>query len=76
MYILQEMQTNGSQTVLTPAATYTDKNEAESAFHMKLGSAAISSVNVHTVVLMDEHGNILRSEYYEHLPEPEPESEA
>lgn len=67
MLILQEIQTNGSQTDLLPAATYTDKNEAESAYHAKLAAAAISSVEVHTVMLHDEHGNVLKCEYYEHL---------
>lgn len=66
MYIVQEMQTTGGQTALVPAATYTDRNEADSAFHMKLGSAAVSSVGVHTVIMYDEHGNVLRREFYEH----------
>ena len=69
MYIVQEMQTTGGQTALAPAATYTDRNEADSAFHMKLSSAAVSSVNVHTVIMYDEHGNVLRREYYEHAGE-------
>ena len=69
MYILQEMQTTGNTTALVPARTYTDKNEAESAFHLALASAAISEVEVHTVMLYDEHGNILRREYYEHIAE-------
>lgn len=71
MYILQELQTTGNSTALVPARTYTDKNEAESAFHLALASAAISQVEVHTVVLYDEHGNTLRREFYEHLPEAE-----
>lgn len=67
MYILQEIQTTNNTTALVPARTYTDKNEAESAFHLALASAAISSVEVHTVMLYDEHGNILRREFYEHI---------
>ena len=69
MIIIQEIQTTGGQTALVPAATYMDRNEAESAFHMKLGSAAISSVGVHTVIMFDEHGNVLRREFYEHAGE-------
>lgn len=67
MYIIQEIQTVNNQTALVPALTYTDKNQAESAFHTALAAAAISSVNVHTVILYDEHGNVLRREYYEHM---------
>ncbi|MBQ1241834.1 MAG: hypothetical protein IIX99_01370 [Oscillospiraceae bacterium] len=66
MFIIHEMQTTGNQTALVPAKTYTDRNEAESAYHGVLAAAAISSVPVHAVVLMDEHGNTLRREFYEH----------
>ena len=69
MYIVQEIQTTNNQTALLPAETYLDKNAAESVLHLKLGSAAISTINVHTVILYDEHGNIVRSEYYEHFNE-------
>ena len=67
MYILQEMQTTGSQTALTPTQTFTDKNAAESAYHSVLAAAAISKVPVHAVVLMNEHGDTLRREFYEHI---------
>lgn len=69
MYIIQEMQTDGSQTALVPALTYTDKNQAESAYHTALAAAAISAVQVHTVLMFDEHGNTLKRDYYEHLGE-------
>ena len=66
MYIIQEIQTDGGNTALLPAITKADKNEMESAFHAILASAAISAVEVHTVIAYDEHGNIVRREYYEH----------
>ena len=67
MYILQEMQTTGGSTALVPATTYGNRHEAESAYHTALAAAAISAVPVHTVVLLDEHGNTVRKECYEHL---------
>lgn len=67
MYILQEIQTTDNSTALVPAQTFADKNEAESAFHMALGAAAVSNVTTHAVVLLDEHGNVVRREFYEHL---------
>ncbi len=73
MYIIQEMQTTNNQTALVPALTYTDKNQAESAYHTALAAAAISPVQVHTVVMFDEHGNTLKRDFYEHQPEPEGE---
>ena len=69
MYIINEIQTNGNQSALLPALTYADRNEAESAYHMTLGAAAISTVEVHTVVMYDEHGNLLKREFYEHATE-------
>lgn len=69
MYILHEMQTTASGTALVPAQTFTDKNQAESAFHTALAAAAISSVTVHAVVLMDEHGNTIKRDFYEHSAE-------
>ena len=69
MYIIQEIQTNNGQAALLPAITKADRNEMESTFHSILASAAISTVEVHTVVVVDEHGNMVKREYYEHLSE-------
>lgn len=66
MYIVQEIQTNGTQTALTPAATFLDRNEADSSYHMRLAAAATSAVQIHTVIMFDEHGNTIRYECYEH----------
>ena len=71
MYIIQEIQTNDGQTALLPAITKADRNEMESTVHSILASAAISSVEVHTVIVYDEHGNMVKREYYEHLPQAE-----
>lgn len=72
MYILIEMQTNGESTILVPPVTYNDPNQADSAYYQKLAAAAISSVTVHTITMLDEHGRIIRSDFYEHIS---PESE-
>ena len=69
MYIILEMQTNGDTTALVPPVTYKDMNQADSAYYQKLASAAVSSVPIHTVTMLDEHGRSIRSEFYEHLPE-------
>lgn len=66
MYILIEMQTNGNQTALVPPRTYSDRLQAESAYYSTLSAAAVSIVQVHTVVLLDEHGHVVKSDYYEH----------
>lgn len=69
MYIIQEIQTNGATCALTPAVTHINRNDAESAFHMVCGAAAISNVNIHTILMFDEHGNVIRHEFYEHNAE-------
>ena len=65
MYIIHEIQTNETSALLPPLA-YEDRNEAEAAYHSKLASAAISSVKIHTVVMMDEYGVVLKNEFYKH----------
>lgn len=67
MYIIQEIQTSGGVTSLLPAITKADTNEMESTMHSILAAAAISSVDVHAVIVYDEHGNSIRCKYYEHL---------
>ena len=71
MFILHEMQTTANGTALVPAQTFADKNQAESAYHSVLAAAAVSSVTVHAVVLMDEHGNTVKRDFYEHIAEAE-----
>ena len=66
MYILIEMQTVETQTAIVPAVTYADRNQAESAYYTALAAAAVSSVSVHAVMLIDDHGNIIKHDYYEH----------
>ena len=69
MLIVQEIQTTGGNSALVPAKTFGDRNQAEAAYHTALATAAVSSITVHTVVLMDERGNVVKKEAYEHLPE-------
>lgn len=66
MYIIQEIQTSGNSSAVTPAIQKANKNEADSAFYLALGAAAVSSVPIHAVVMVDDHGNIVRSGFYEH----------
>ena len=56
MYIVQEIQTNGSTTALVTPAQYETREAAESAFYLICGSAVISSVEKHTVMVYTEEG--------------------
>lgn len=67
MYIILEMQTdaNGNTAVL-PAHQKADRKEADGVYHQILSVAATSTVPVHSAFIVDEYGNIIRSEYYTH----------
>lgn len=69
MYIIQEIQTENNTTALLNPITKADRNEADSAFHSILASAAISKIDVHAVVILDEHGNKIDGKFYEHISE-------
>lgn len=67
MYCIIETQTSGSSmAVVTPIPVYSDRNEAESAYHAKMSAAAVSSVAVHSVVMLDEKGCVILNGSYEH----------
>ena len=67
-YIIQEIQTDNGTTALLPALVYYDSKEAESAYHTKLGYAALSNIELHVVAMSDEYGNLIKNEWYKHRP--------
>lgn len=77
MYIVLEVQKNlnGTGAIVNPIPTFDALPEAESCWHSKLAAACISSVPIHTVILMDDDANTIRRETYLHQPKPEPESD-
>ena len=77
MFIVLEVQKNldGTGAIVAPIPVYNTLPEAESCWHSKLAVACISSVPIHTIILMDEDANTIRRETYLHQPKPEPEPE-
>lgn len=70
MYIIIEMQTNnGSTTVVTPIKSEAEENKALNKYYETLAAAAISSVEIHTVMLITEAGQVARCETFEHKTE-------
>jgi len=55
-YIIQEIQTTGGVPAFLPQEAYQTREAAESAFYLKCGSAVISAVPVHTVMMYTEEG--------------------
>lgn len=79
-YIVIELQNNADGTVGNLVYTYSNKNEAESKYHLVLSSAAVSQVKIHAAMLAMTDGTLIASQHYIHLsqpePTPEPEQEA
>ena len=67
VYIIIEIQkmNNGSCAVVPPT-TYTDQRIAEQAYHTALSYAAVSQVDVHSVVMLNDVGERLKGETYYH----------
>lgn len=55
---------NGSTAVLHEVVA--DRNTAEQKYHNTLAYAAVSTVNVHSVVMMDDYGGKVKGETYYH----------
>lgn len=73
MYVAIEIKTKDDGTMEVSTFKKTTKAEGLKAFHSIMSSAAVSTYPVHTGVLLDEYGNVLRRESYK--PEVEDEKE-
>lgn len=65
LFIVIEVQSDGT-TASTLVNSYADRNQAESKFHQILTAAAVSSVPIHSAVLMTDRGKTLKTETYTH----------
>ena len=65
-YIVIELQKTGD-TVSHILTTFDTINEAESHYYSILAAAAISSVSVHSAVIITEEGYPLKRECYKHI---------
>lgn len=66
MYLVIEIQktNNGSLSAIT--TTHESRDEAEQKYHTVLAYAAVSSVNVHSAVMLDDTGMRIKGETYYH----------
>lgn len=73
-YIIIEIQKSNTGTVaIVPPASYTDQQIAEQAYHTALAAAAVSDVNVHSVIMLKDDGTLVKKETYYHGDVPNPE---
>lgn len=69
-YVVVELQTtNGTTNVLTNS--YSDRNAAEQKYHQVLSYAAVSTVEFHAASMLDQFGNVMKSECYTHTIQEE-----
>ena len=68
-YVL-EFQT-GEETGAVLPTSYTDRSQAEAAYHTKLAAAAVSNVRKHGVMLCNEDMFVIKQEVYNRSTEPE-----
>lgn len=73
MYIVVEIQKSSAGTIATIVNSFATRNEAESSYHTILAAAAISSVPVHSAVIMTEEGQTLMFQSYTHEEQSEEE---
>ena len=73
-YIVMEIQTSNG-TPATIVTSYSDINEAKSKYHSILSAAAVSNVECHAAVILNQTGYEITSEFFEHPPIPEPEEQ-
>lgn len=67
MFIILEIQkTNSGAIAIVPPASYSDRNHAEEKYHQSLATAAVSSVDVHSVVMLSDTGDRIKGETYYH----------
>jgi hypothetical protein len=64
--IIIEIQHSNDGTNATLVNSYKDQATAEQKYHTVLAAAAVSNVDVHSAVIMDDTGNRIKGESYYH----------
>lgn len=69
MFIVSELQTAETTAVIN--FVFSDRLQAEQKFHEVLAYAAVSTLPVHSAVMMTEEGVLIKRESYHHEAEAE-----
>ena len=78
IYLVTDMRTvpdsaTGGYACLTNTTQHQSRNGAEERYHTALAAAARGTYPVMGAVMMDNAGNVLAAEHYEHEVQPQPE---
>ena len=65
-YLVVEMQKQTDGRIAHIETAFTDRNTAEQKYHEVLSFAAVSTIPIHTAVILSEEGNLIKKETYRH----------
>ena len=71
MYIILEFQSLAGSTAIVPPVVKSDINKAYQEFYTHCAAAAVSAVEMHTVMLVYANGNVIESKTFNHGGEGE-----
>lgn len=71
-YIVMEIQKTDDNTLTHLEDIFDTRAEAESKYYYVLSYAAVSTLRLFSVVLLNEYGELISSKFYENVPAPEP----
>ena len=66
MFYVIEIQKQPNDTFAHLVTTFENESEAKSKFHQILSYAAVSSLPVHTAIVITDEGTLLMRECYKH----------
>ena len=69
MYIVIELQTNGTQ-IGTLINKYSDIAQAYQQYYTILAAAAVSNVGIHTAMIITPTGDVIASQHFSHIITP------
>lgn len=66
MYVVIELQTYPDGNVGNMVSVHPTRNEAEQKYHLILSAAAVSTVPIHSAVMLEDTGYLIKNECYDH----------
>ena len=66
MYLVIEIQKMNNGQISHLVTTHKEQSEAEQKYHTVLSFAAVSAVDVHSAVMLDDTGERIKGETYYH----------
>ena len=65
-YIIYEMQTNAGLTAVVTPTILADYDQALHAFYLAVAAATVSTVEIHTIMLVTEDGRCIDKKTFRH----------